>query len=252
MLFSRPLVPSLVLLCFAAGCATAAAPRATAPSPAPAPAAAKLPNDIHWARNSAEHRAVFLQTYALATRRLEEIAPGLEAGTWAVGLDGDETVIDNSQYQKELAEAGQSYSKATWTAWVERRAAPPLPGAVAFLSRVQELGGKVAIVTNRDQSECAATQDDFRAQQIPFDIMLCKPPDTSEKEPRFQAIENGIAAPPLPALKIVLYLGDNIRDFPELDQNLVAGDDAGFADFGTRFFVLPNPMYGSWEKNPAN
>ena len=26
------------------------------------------------------------------------------------------------------------------------------------------------------------------------------------------------------------------------------GDDA-FADFGARFFVLPNPMYGSWERN---
>lgn len=252
MLSSRPLAPSLVLLCFAAGCATAVAPKSPAPAPAAALAAAKLPNDIHWARNSAEHRAAFLQIYALATRRLEEIAPGLTAGTWAVSLDGDETVIDNSQYQKELAASGQSYSKASWTVWVEKRAAPALPGAVAFLSRVQELGGKVAIVTNRDQDECAATQDDFRSQNIPFDVMLCKPADTSEKEPRFQAIENGTAAPPLPPLKIVLYLGDNIRDFPDLDQNVLAGGDAGFADFGARFFILPNPMYGSWEKNPAN
>ncbi len=238
------------------GCATAVAPPPTpapaaTPSAAPA-AAARLPNDVHWARNSAEHRAAFLQIYALATRRLEEIAPGLEAGTWAVELDADETVIDNSPYQKERAAIGQGFSKESWSAWVERRAAVPLPGAVGFLSRVHELGGKIAIVTNRDEEECPATQDNFQAQKIPFDIMLCKPASTSEKEPRFQAVENGTAAPPLPPLRIVLYVGDNIRDFPDLDQDLRSGDDQAFEDFGARFFILPNPMYGSWERNPPN
>jgi 5'-nucleotidase (lipoprotein e(P4) family) len=246
----RTLVLSTLLL---AGCASAVAPPASAPSPAPAatPASAKMPNDVHWVRNAAEHRAVFLQTYALAARRLEEIAPGLQAGTWAVELDADETVLDNSVYQKERAAIGQGFSSESVHAFVERRNAPPLPGAVAFLRRVQELGGKIAIVTNRDDNECPATQDNFRAQSIPFDVMLCKPADTSEKEPRFQAVENGTAAPPLPPLRIVLYLGDNIRDFPGLDQDVRARDDKAFEDFGSRFFILPNPMYGSWEKNPA-
>jgi 5'-nucleotidase (lipoprotein e(P4) family) len=242
----RFLVLSTLLL---AGCATAVAP--PAPTPAPTPAAAKMPNDVHWVRNAAEHRAVFLQTYALATRRLEEIAPGLQAGTWAVELDADETVLDNSQYQRERAAIGQGFSSESFHAFVERRNAPPLPGAVAFLRRVQELGGKIAIVSNRDDSECPATQDNFRAQSIPFDVMLCKPPTTSEKEPRYQAVENGTAAPPLPPLRIVLYIGDNIRDFPDLDQDLRGRDDKAFEDFGSRFFILPNPMYGSWEKNPA-
>jgi 5'-nucleotidase (lipoprotein e(P4) family) len=255
----RSLVLAALLV---SGCATAVAPRrapappstpAPAPPAAPAPEAAeRLSNDLHWARNSAEHRAAFLQTYALATRRLEEIAPGLEAGTWAVELDADETVIDNSPYQKERAAIGQGFSRESYRAWVERRAAAPLPGAVAFLSRVHEMGGKIAIVTNRDESECPATRDNFQAQQIPFDIMLCKPATTSEKEPRFQAVENGTAAPPLPPLRIVLYVGDNIRDFPDLDQDLRLGEDGGFEDFGTRFFILPNPMYGSWERNPPD
>jgi len=26
-------------------------------------------------------------------------------------------------------------------------------------------------------------------------------------------------------------------------------DDAALSEFGRRFFVLPNPMYGSWERN---
>lgn len=239
------------------GCGTASAPPpapapGARPAPFPAPASpAPLPNDVHWSMNSAEHRAILLQTYAMATRRVEEVAPGLEAGTWAVELDADETVLDNAQYQRELAAKNAKFSRETWRPWVERRAATALPGARAFLERVRELGGKIAIVTNRDQVECPATHDNFRSQNIPFDVILCKE-STSDKNPRFAAIENGTAAPPLPPLRIVTYVGDNILDFPNLSQDIRDDADATFADFGTRFFILPNPMYGSWEKNPAD
>jgi predicted secreted acid phosphatase len=47
-----------------------------------------------------------------------------------------------------------------------------------------------------------------------------------------------------------MYLGDNIRDFPRLDQDLRLGPEAGYGEFGSVYFVLPNPMYGSWEDNP--
>jgi 5'-nucleotidase (lipoprotein e(P4) family) len=233
------------------GCGTASPPPpAPAPSVAPTPSPAP-PNDVHWAMTSAEHRAVYLQIYALATRRVEEMAPGLQAGTWAVELDADETVLDNAQYQRELAAKNAKFSRETWRAWVERRAATALPGSKAFLDRVRELGGKIAIVTNRDQAECPATHDNFSSQNLAFDLILCKE-STSDKNPRFAAIENGTAAPPLPPLRIVTYLGDNIQDFPDLSQDIRDDADTAFADFGTRFFVLPNSMYGSWEKNPAN
>jgi predicted secreted acid phosphatase len=45
----------------------------------------------------------------------------------------------------------------------------------------------------------------------------------------------------------VAFLGDNIRDFPGLGQSVREQPDQAFAAFGTRFFLLPNPMYGSWE-----
>jgi predicted secreted acid phosphatase len=44
----------------------------------------------------------------------------------------------------------------------------------------------------------------------------------------------------------VAFLGDNIFDFPGLSQAIVKQGDEAFAQFGVRFFVLPNPMYGSW------
>jgi len=45
-------------------------------------------------------------------------------------------------------------------------------------------------------------------------------------------------------------VGDNITDFPDLDQAIRLEKDPAFADFGRRFIVLPNPMYGSWVGNP--
>ncbi|MEP6834205.1 MAG: hypothetical protein ABJB74_12465, partial [Gemmatimonas sp.] len=54
----------------------------------------------------------------------------------------------------------------------------------------------------------------------------------------------------LPAMKVVMWLGDNIQDFPTLGQEVRNGGAAGFAEFGRSWFVLPNPLYGSWDKNP--
>ena len=238
------LIPLLV-----AGCATSTpAPVDSPPVDSQAPTST-LSNDVHWVRNSAEYRAAMIQAYHFATLRLEELVSEREPGTWAVALDADETVISNSEYQLELARAGERFSEESWDAWVSRKKAPPLPGVLTFLERVRELGGKIAIVTNRDEQHCALTEDDFREYAIPFDVMLCKQ-DTSEKEPRWEKIETGNASPELPPLDIVMWFGDNIGDFPDLDQNLRFAPEEAFDAFGGRFFVLPNPMYGSWVRNP--
>ena len=77
-------------------------------------------------------------------------------------LDGDETILDNSVYQVERFRAGLEFTQESWTAWVRRREAKPLPGAARFLARVRELGGRIAIVTNRLGSECDDTIASFR------------------------------------------------------------------------------------------
>jgi predicted secreted acid phosphatase len=80
--------------------------------------------------------------------------------------------------------------------------------------------------------------------------VLCSP-GTANKNPRFDAVQRGESPSTLPALTIVLWMGDNIQDFPDLFQATMRdAADGAFTDFGTRFFVLPNPMYGSWTENP--
>jgi 5'-nucleotidase (lipoprotein e(P4) family) len=204
---------------------------------------------LKWYRRSAERRALAAQAYHIATQKLEaKVAAGI-TGSWGVVLDIDETTLNNSTYQQERMELGLGYSPGSWTEWVNRKAATPLDGAVDFTKRVKALGGKVVFVSNRMQAtECAATADNLDAKAIPRDAMLCKT-DTSDKNVRFNALAAGTAPSTLPALKVVMFVGDNILDFPALTQDIRKGPASGFAKFGEDFFLLANSMYGSWEKN---
>lgn len=229
--------------------APTAPPAVTAPAtPTPAAPSAAEPLEIQWVRKSAEHEAIFLQTYALATRRVEQEATSRARGAWAVVLDADETVISNLDYQAERARLRQKFDSGSWRAWTAKRAATPLPGAVAFLERVRGLGGRIAIVTNRAASECGDTEAVFKAHTIPYDVILCMPDKgPSDKNPRFDAVKNGTTPAGLPPLEILAFVGDNIRDFPGMSQAATQRGPEAFSEFGVRFFVLPNPMYGSWE-----
>jgi 5'-nucleotidase (lipoprotein e(P4) family) len=222
---------------------------ATAPPPPPPPPAqapAKVePLEIKWVRTAAEYEALVRQAYAVAQAQVEKEATGRAPGTWGVVLDADETVISNLTHQVERA--GQPYDETAWAAWVRRKEARALPGAAEFLNRVRALGGKIAIVTNRRQAVCADTAAVFEAERLVYDAMLCRT-DGSDKNPRFQAVERGLPPSTLPPMAIVAFVGDNIQDFPWLSQAARGQGAQAFGEFGKRFFIIPNPMYGSWER----
>jgi 5'-nucleotidase (lipoprotein e(P4) family) len=247
-----PLALTLALL--GTACTTAPPPPVvTAPPPAVETAAAVAPQSaaLHWIRTAAEHRAVFVQTFEAAARRLPELVEGRDPFTWAISIDGDETILDNSQYQKEREAVGEGFTTESWNAWVRRREAPALPGAVDFLESVRSLGGRIAVVTNRDESVCQATEDNLRSERVPYDVVLCKPvAGPSDKMPRWQAIEGGTASKFLPPLALVMWVGDNVGDFPGGTQAWRNAPDAAMEPFADRFWMLPNPAYGSWERNP--
>jgi 5'-nucleotidase (lipoprotein e(P4) family) len=228
--------------------ATAQAPMgAPAPPPdAPPASAASAAGDhleIRWVRESAEYEAAVRQAYRMVEDHVERAAAGRAAGSWGVVLDADETVISNLAYQIERA--GRPHEEDAWSAWVKRREATALPGAAAFLARVRALGGKIAIVTNRREPVCDDTRAVFEARGLAYDLMLCRT-GPSDKNPRFEAVQSGLLPSTLPPLTVVAFVGDNIQDFPKLSQAARGAGDDAFAEFGSRFFVIPNPMYGSW------
>lgn len=249
--------PCAVLLAvlLSAGCASVTAP---APTPAPstppqetAAATPSVPEAVLWTATAAEHRAAYLQAFRQAAVVLEQLVEGRRPYTWAVSLDADETVLSNVRYEIERASQGLGFDAASWAEWVHREEAAALPGARDFLETVRRLGGHIAIVTNRSESLCPPTAANLRAQRLPYDVVLCKPDDgPSDKTPRWKAVQEGTASQQLPPLELVMWIGDNIHDFPGGSQEWAGGSEDAVRWFGERFFVLPNPMYGSWTDNP--
>ena len=239
----------VLLLLATVSCAASQAPAPQHPSSsAPEHPSPPAPESIRWVRNSAEYHAALYQVYRLATMRVEQAVAKMPAGSWAVILDADETVLDNSLYQLERAKIGQAFTPESWSLWVKRREATPVPGAAGFLSRVRALGGKVAIVTNRLDTECDDTRAVFENFKLPHDAMLCRVTGTpSDKNPRFTAVAAGQTPAGSSKMEIVAVVGDNILDFPGLSQKTKEQGAPGFTEFGVRYFLVPNPMYGSWQ-----
>lgn len=195
---------------------------------------------------------MFLQTYAAAADHVREAAAKRTKGAWAVILDADETILDNSEYQRRRAAQGLGFTQDTWDAWVLEEKATALPGAAAFLTLVRDLGGRIAIVTNRDDNVCPATRRNMQALGLVNDVVLCRVNRVSDKNPRFEAVQKGTAIPNAGPLEVVAWVGDNILDFPGLSQDVHKGPADAFSNFGRMYFMLPNPMYGSWERLPVS
>jgi 5'-nucleotidase (lipoprotein e(P4) family) len=242
----------LALLAGAGACATAPAAQQPVQPVAAASTAPEVPGGIRWYAAAAEMRAAYLQAYRLATGTIERAAQGRAAGSWGVILDADETTIDNSPYEIQQARIGVPYDSVTWDAWVKRGAARALPGVVDFTTRVHSLGGRVVIVTNRDQPYCDVTRENILRVGVPADEVLCRTDRANgSKDPRFEAVQHGTAPSVLPSMDVLMWVGDNIQDFPHLTQALRSAPDSALAGFGEKYIVLPNPMYGSWERNPV-
>jgi 5'-nucleotidase (lipoprotein e(P4) family) len=233
---SKVAAPLLLTLALCA-CVTQSPPASTS-SATPTP-----PAGVFWFRNSAERKAIYVETYRAAGAAARTLSAGLAPRSWAVILDIDETVLDNSDYEKSV---DGIFKQDSWYAWTQKRSAPRLPGAKEFIDLVlDELHGEVVLITNRKQKECDDTEINLRSQQIRYDRILCDRTGDQDKNARFRQVQQGTPGV-APALKVLLWMGDNIRDFPALSQT--APGDPG--EFGVRYFVLPNPMYGSWMANP--
>lgn len=229
-------------------------PRQTAtPTPAPVPAAVSYPTNEHtvqavlWVQRSGEYRALCHQAFNLARRALdEELKASPAPKKRAVVVDVDETVLDNSPYQARLVKTRQSYATATWRQWVDLARAEALAGAVEFLKHAASRGVEVFYISNRRTEEHAGTLANLRAKGFPHadDVHLLLRTAEGSKTKRRAAVSA--------THEIVLLMGDNLNDFSDVFEGK---DPAGrlaeveklAAEFGRRFIVLPNPLYGDFE-----
>jgi 5'-nucleotidase (lipoprotein e(P4) family) len=212
---------------------------------------------ILWTQSSAEYRALAYQAFSLAKLRLDQDLRSYKTGRAARNVkrpalivDVDETVLDNSRYQAELVLRGVAYTQASWQEWCDRAEAGVVPGAADFLNYAFRRGVRVFYITNRRQPEKAGTMANLSKLGFPGvsdDTVVVRGQGTSaSKESRRQQIRS--------RYRIVLLVGDNLNDFTDDFSGKSISDrkaqvDRDRNEFGLRFIVIPNPMYGDWENS---
>jgi len=250
-----------------------AAPPANAAAPA-APVADAKPTGAHdnlnavaWVQTSVEYRAITTQTFraaadhldvALKEKNWDALVPA-ERGNAATGLkpavvmDVDETVLDNSPYQARLIRDGKEYDEISWDQWVAEKKAKPLPGVVDFAKAAAAKGVTILYISNRAVHLKEATLANLREAGLPVadeSVFLglgtvlegCEQ-NGSEKNCRRRLAGQ--------QYRVLMQFGDQIGDFVQVEANTRDGRQALFDEyddwFGERWWMLPNPTYGSWE-----
>lgn len=201
-----------------------------------------------WTQTSAEFRALAYQSFNYARLLFDRDLKTKHKVKMkrAIVVDVDDTVMDNSRYEASLVLLHKDFTAADFTDWCQRRVAGALPGAVDFLNYAHSKGARVFYVTNRRPEDRECTSENLIKLGFPDvgDETLLLRADTSSKEPRRQSI----AA----RYRIVLLIGDNLNDLAQIFEKKSIVERSASVDsmkdqFGSRFIVIPNAMYGEWE-----
>ncbi|HUP60308.1 MAG TPA: HAD family acid phosphatase [Thermoanaerobaculia bacterium] len=250
----------LILALVASGCATSTPPQVQ-PQQQCNPGHALL-NATVWVQSSAEYRAAVLGTWTSARRALDAALAdpswNVEEGTSdpaqppAIILDADETVIDNASYEARVIKAGKSYDAETWKQWVSESAARAVPGAAEFLAWAKSRGVTPFYITNRDHPEEAeGTLRNLQNLGYPLDPNV----DTlllRGERPEWKSDKGSRRAHVASSYRVLLLFGDDLNDFANARDKSAAEREeivrSNASRWGTQWFMIPNPMYGSWER----
>jgi len=200
---------------------------------------------VLYQQRAAECKALYLQAYNLAGMMLEKEMTDTIPQKRALVFDIDETVLDNSPFEAKCALEGIGYPDK-WNDWCNLAKAKAVPGAVDFINDAYKKGVAIFYISNRKEELREATKKNLLAEGLPLpdDSFLLMKKDESSKESRRQQV--------LKDYHISLLFGDNLADFTDVfdNKNMAERDvltDSLKKEFGTRFIVFPNAMYGDWE-----
>lgn len=243
-----------------------------------AAAAVSAPHDNFnatlWYQTSAEFRANSLQTYKMASLTLKE---ALTDKNWsalptqtsdfqqlppAIIVDIDETILDNSPAAAQaILEQDNGFNGKRWDNWVALAKAKAVPGAVDFLNLAALNGVTVLYISNREcapraqvKDQCPQKTDTLKnlqasgIKQVDASQLWLKAEQkdwTSEKESRrLKAAQQ---------YRVIMLVGDDFGDFlPQVKSNITPAKRFELVEkyqtyWGSRWFMLTNPTYGSWE-----
>ncbi|MGC8697219.1 MAG: 5'-nucleotidase, lipoprotein e(P4) family, partial [Halothiobacillus sp.] len=165
---------------------------------------------------------------------------------------------DNSPFQSDLIKRHGQFNEADWGAWCRKAQAQALPGALNFVALASRLGIDVFYISNRAKDLDQATIQNLKNQGFPISgteqflglgtvVPGCESVGTEKGCRRILVGRTH---------RVLMQFGDQLGDFMDVLNNTVSARNAQVQPYlnwiGQRWFVLPNPMYGSWESALIN
>ncbi len=239
-----------------------------------------------WMQTAAEYEANTITLYRNAQLQIKQLVSkrtSKDKRPMAIIMDIDETVLDNSPYSAYRVLYGRDYSPLEWDGWVKDRQAKLIPGSKEFIETVKPYV-RIFWVTNRtcfhrekSDDPCPQHQDTWAnlsdlgipTKHDDFFLREAKPPKKclhhfrkvygetlsmklssgwpKEKSYRRECIGLNY--------DVVMLIGDDLGDFLSVtkdDGPLSVEERRELINknqnrWGTKWFMLPNPTYGSWE-----
>ncbi len=203
---------------------------------------------VLWQQQAAEYRALTYQAFNIARFQLDDILEKRiqHRKPIAIVTDIDETILDNSPYAGKQIALDEEYSSLRWKEWLQEKKAEAVPGSLDFFNYAKSQGVEVFYISNRSINQKKETIENMLKVGFPFadeEHVLLKD-ILSEKKSRRDLV--------MKSHEIVLLIGDNLSDFSSvfdgrttLERNRSV--DSLKTNFGKKFIVLPNPIYGDWE-----
>jgi len=207
---------------------------------------------VLWQQTSAEYTALCHQAFNAAKT---ELSYTLDFRTLEkppiIIMDLDETVLDNSPYNGYLSLNGKEFTEDSWKDWTQLAQAKAVPGALEFIKFASSSNVPIYYISNRSHEDLQVTIRNMNDIGIPVseDRVFLKQEGYSKSSFR-DGLRN--------QYEIILLIGDNLADFEEVfERQLSISERKGIADgmkesFGRKFIVLPNILYGDWQKTLEN
>ena len=228
-----------------------------------------------WVKHAAEYNAITRQTYGAAQRDLQRF---IEDTSWsampeqsgaenlppAIIFDVDETVLSNVEFQLSFERPFENHKLNTWS---KAGVAEPVAGFLEFATTARDAGVELFFITNRPCQPITGNSDPCPQKQTTIadvielgiatdadHVMLSdeRPDWTREKISRRLVVAE--------SHRVIMLMGDDLSDFvscvrekaatPCAEAGTHASREASLDTYskywGAGWYILPNPMHGSW------
>lgn len=228
-----------------------------------------------WVKHAAEYDAITRQVYGFAQRDLQRF---VDDTSWsampeqenaehlppAIIFDVDETVLSNVDFQLTFE---RPFANQKLDDWSKSRDAAPVAGLFEFATAAREAGVELFFITNRpcqpiegDARACPqkdTTIEDIGELGIATDADHVMLSDEQPDWTREKIVRRKIVAQ---THRVIMLMGDDLSDFVSCVREKAAAPCAEHTThenrelavkefdhyWGAGWYILPNPMHGSW------